>query len=99
MKKKLQYTKLIITFLLIISSIWITWSYSMATYALVVLNITEPMSDLSIQVCITIVGTIIAYCLKSYFETKAEKDHELFMTMNSTNEYTDVNLDDMMGGN
>lgn len=76
-KKVRQFTKTIIITYTITSIIWITWSYLLATYAMIVLLNVEPMSSLSEKVCDVISGYIIVYCLKAFFETFAEKGMEL----------------------
>ena len=43
---------------------------------MIVYGNTEVGENLSIQVCVTILGTILGYCIKSYFETNAEKKNE-----------------------
>lgn len=75
-KRILQTTKKIVWIILSFSVIWITWSYILATYAMIVYGNTEVGENLSIQVCVTILGTILGYCIKSYFETNAEKKNE-----------------------
>ena len=76
-KKVRQFTKTIIITYTITSIVWITWSYLLATYAMIVLLNVEPMSSLSEKVCDVISGYIIVYCLKAFFETFAEKGMEL----------------------
>lgn len=71
-KTKTQYTKLVVTALTIMACIWITTSYVFAGYSLIVYGITEPLSELSQQVCITILGVVIAYCTKAYWENYSE---------------------------
>lgn len=71
-----QYTKRIINVILTFGCIWVTWSYILATYSAIILGQTETVENLSVQVCITIVGSIIAYCIKAFFETNAEKKNE-----------------------
>ena len=80
-KKKLrQFTKIIITTLTISAIVWITWSYVLASIALILYGNPEPMSSLSEKVCEVVLGTVIAYCLKAFFETFAEKSMELVDT-------------------
>ena len=76
-KKVRQFTKTIIITYTVTSIVWITWSYMLATYAMIILSNIEPMSSLSEKVCDVIIGYIIVYCLKAFFETFAEKGMEL----------------------
>ena len=71
------FTKTIIITYTVTSIVWITWSYMLATYAMIILSNIEPMSSLSEKVCDVIIGYIIVYCLKAFFETFAEKGMEL----------------------
>lgn len=72
-----QYTKMLITALTVFACIWISWSYVLSTVALVLYGNAEPMSTLSEKVCEVILGAVIAYCLKAFFETFAQKGMEL----------------------
>jgi hypothetical protein len=88
-KKELkQYTKKVVTSVLIFTFIWITWSYILSTYAMIVYGNTEIAENLSIQACITGLGTILGYCAKSLLETYAKKKNEqelLFKQMDDIN--------------
>jgi len=72
-----QYTKTFVTAITIISVIWISISYLMGIYALMAYGTTDLLSDLSKQVCVTILGVSLGYFLKSYFETYSEKKQDL----------------------
>ena len=72
-KKVRQYTKKLITALTIFACIWISWSYILASIALCIYGNPEPLSTLSEKVCEVIIGAVIAYCLKAFFESFAEK--------------------------
>lgn len=72
-----QYTKTLITTITVIAVIWISISYAMSIYALVMYAATDPLSDLSEQVCITLLGAILGYLLKAFAETYSEKKNEL----------------------
>lgn len=75
-KKKLrQFTKILVTGLTIMACIWITISYIYAGVALFLYGIVDPLMDLSKQVCVTVIGVTISYCLKAFFETFAEAKH------------------------
>lgn len=81
-KEVRQYTKIFVTSLTIVSCVWITWSYCLATYALVVSNNTQPLESLSMKVCETILGVAIVYMIKAYFETYSQKKNELIRELN-----------------
>ena len=67
-KNKIQYTKIIITMVLIWAMLMVS-----ATYILQAFH-REPPETLSIRIVELIVAAIITYCLKAFFETKeAEK--------------------------
>lgn len=66
--KKTTYTKIITTIYSIAIIAWITWSYILAT-----LGYNEIAENLSIQVVIIGVASILGYLLKSFFETKEEE--------------------------
>lgn len=75
-KKKLrQFTKILVTGLTIMACIWITISYIYAGVALFLYGIVDPLMDLSKQVCVTVIGVTVSYCLKAFFETFAEAKH------------------------
>lgn len=101
-KKVRQFTKTIIITYTITSIIWITWSYLLATYAMIVLLNVEPMSSLSEKVCDVISGYIIVYCLKAFFETFAEKGMELIerhinKDIESSESINSINNDEPVG--
>ena len=76
-KKVRQYTKILITSLTIFACVWISWSYILASIALCMYGNPEPLSTLSEKVCEVIIGTVIAYCLKAFFESFAERSMEI----------------------
>ena len=78
-KKVRQYTKIIVTVLISMAIIWISWSYVLATVALINFGTFQPLMSLSQQVCITILGVCTSYFVKSYFETWSEKKNEMLM--------------------
>jgi len=65
------FTKVWVNRLLWFSCIWITFSYILAAMGMV--TIAESLSQTA---CTTIIGVMIGYLAKSFFETKAEKDLE-----------------------
>lgn len=69
---KQTFTKLWMNRLLWFCCIWITFSYILAS-----IGYTEIAESLSQTACATIIGTMIPYFLKSFFETKEEKKNEL----------------------
>lgn len=77
-KKKVQtYTKKFVTAITVAAIMWISASYVFAGYALFAYAETQPLSDLSQQVCITLLGMSLGYFLKAWGETFAEKKNEL----------------------
>lgn len=77
-KKKLrQYTKKIVDILVIMSCLWITWSYILSTIAVIRFQDVQVLSSLSEEVCRTILGVVIAYALKSFCESFAEAKQSL----------------------
>ena len=66
--KKITYTKIMVTIYSIAIIVWITWSYILAT-----LGYEEIVENLSVQVVIIGVASILGYFLKSFFETKEEE--------------------------
>ena len=71
-RKKIQYSKIIITVILIAGILFIQESYVLAY-----LGRTEIAEELSKYVTKVIIGTILGYFLKSYAETNSEKKSEL----------------------
>ena len=75
-KKKLrQYTKCLVTALTIMACIWITISYIYAGIGLFLYGNPEVLIELSKQVCVTILGVTISYCIKAYMESYSEAKH------------------------
>jgi hypothetical protein len=75
-KKKLrQYTKCLVTALTIMACIWITISYVYAGIGLFLFGNSEVLIELSKQVCVTILGVTISYCIKAYMESYSEAKH------------------------
>ena len=72
-----QYTKKLVTGLTIMACLWISTSYVYAGACLFLYGNTEYLSELSQQVCITILGVVISYAIKSYAETFSEKKQDL----------------------
>lgn len=72
-----QYSKILVTTLTIISVIWITWSYILATIGVIRYGNYDVLESLSSQVCITILGVSIGYFAKAFLETYSEKKQEL----------------------
>lgn len=71
-KQKNTFTKLWMNRLLWFCCIWITCSYLLASRGFV-----EIAETLSQTACATIIGTMIPYLLKSFFETREEKKNEI----------------------
>lgn len=76
-KKVRQYTKIAVTFILIMAFLWISWSYVLSSYCVVVLGTTEVLQDLSKDVCNSIVAVMLGYFLKAYFESYSQAKHEI----------------------
>lgn len=75
-KKKLrQYTKCLVTALTIMACVWITISYIYAGIGLFLYGNSEVLIELSKQVCVTILGVTISYCIKAYMESYSEAKH------------------------
>lgn len=62
------YNKLLTSSLVVIASLWISWSYILATVSLVMYGNTDPLSTLSEEVCRTVIATVLGYCAKALFE-------------------------------
>ena len=67
-EKAMTYTKMLVTALTIMAAIWISWSYVLATIALLYYGNIDPLSTVSEEVCRTIIATVIGYCVKSLCE-------------------------------
>lgn len=93
-KKLRQYTKSLVTVLTTFACIWITLSYILSAYALIKYQISQPLSDLSQQVCITILGVVISYCLKAFIETYCEKKNEIELNNENNNQIINNSNDD-----
>ena len=66
--EKLSFTKVVVCTMLCLATAWITWSYVLATTALLLYGSTDPLSDLSSVVCQTVIATVISYCAKALCE-------------------------------
>lgn len=93
-KKLRQYTKSLVTVLTAFACMWITLSYILSAYALIKYQISQPLSDLSQQVCITILGVVISYCLKAFIETYCEKKNEIELNNENNNQIINNSNDD-----
>ena len=62
------YSKLLVSTLVALSAIWITWSYVLATQAQLAYGNSDPLMSLSEEVCRTILGTVIVYGTKAGVE-------------------------------
>ena len=70
-KKKIQFTKIIITTVLIWAMLMVS-----ATYVLQAFH-RDPPETLSIRIVELIIAAIITYCLKAFFETKEQEKNRL----------------------
>ena len=85
MDKKLTFTKIIVICYSVLFAIWVTMSYILAFMGQI-----EIAQDLSSQVVIVGIATVLGYMLKAFFETKEmEKnklDREIFYNASTTSE-------------
>lgn len=72
-KKFIQYTKKFVTSIMIVGCIWVSWSYVLATYALIAYGNSDTLIELSKQVVTSIICLGLGYFLKAFFETYCEK--------------------------
>lgn len=66
------YTKRLVGFVVILCMIDLQLSYVLAF-----MDKVQIAESLSTQICITILGTVIIYAIRAYFDTKAEKRDEM----------------------
>ena len=66
------YTKRLVGVVVIVSLIDLQLSYVLAF-----LGKDQIAESLSTQICVTLLGTILVYVIRAYFDTKAEKDNEM----------------------
>lgn len=71
-QRKITFSKTWVGILLTCSICWITCSYILAFF-----DKADIAQELSIQVVIVVVSTVLGYFLKSYFETKEEEKNKL----------------------
>lgn len=76
----------------------------MGIYALMAYATTDLLSDLSEQVCITLLGMSLGYFCKAYLETYSQKKHELAekelisgISFSDITESSDTDSDDAVG--
>lgn len=94
---KQTFTKLWVNRLLWFSCFWITFSYVLAAFGMV--TIAEALSQTA---CTTIIGVMIGYLAKAFFETKSEKNLEFqkekyYTELNIVTPTADSNSDDAVG--
>jgi len=77
--KFVQYTKRYVTFITVFAVIWISLSYVLAAIQLFTMGSTDLLENLSSNVCSVILGTTVAYMIKSFIETYSEKKNEYDM--------------------
>lgn len=68
--------------------LWASLFFMFLSYILAFLDKTQIAESLSEQVCVVIVGTIIPYLCKSFFETYCEKKNEI--NNKNADIYTDI---------
>lgn len=72
MKKKRQFTKVLITIILTITLIDLQFPFILA-----LLGREQIAEDLGKILVTEVIGVFFVYCLKSFFETKEEKKNEI----------------------
>lgn len=68
--KYISFTKVLVVFILLISVVWVTWSYIIATISMIKYGDTNTIESVSSEVVRALIATIIGYLCKAYFETK-----------------------------
>ena len=71
-KKKLTFTKWIVSIILIMAIIDLQM-----TYILAFMGSPETLQETSGKLITEILGVVLVYCVKSFFETREEKNNEL----------------------
>lgn len=71
-RKKIQFTKIIVTITLVIALIDLQ-----LTYILAFMGCPETLEETSGKIITEIIGVILVYCAKSFFETREEKKNEI----------------------
>lgn len=79
-KKFIQFSKILISVILILCGLWITWSYVLATISLFKNGDSSLLEELSKQITLTILGTSIGYFTKSFCENYSKGKQELEMS-------------------
>ena len=88
-----QYSKKVITIILSAAIIWVTWNYVLATYALITYQASEPMVELSKEICTAIIATVVAYFAKAFLESFAEKTITPYLTNKDKEDNIQTNSD------
>lgn len=76
MKKKfnfLTFTKRLILIILLFSIVWVSWSYILATIAVIKYGDTNTVESISTEVVRALLTIVLGYLCKAYFETKQEE--------------------------
>ena len=84
------YTKRLVAIVVFIALIDLQLSYVLAF-----MGMTQIAEALSIQICVTLLGTIIVYVIRAHFDTKAEKNNELIKSgyINPNNKNNPISMD------
>jgi len=69
----MTFTKRLITLVLWLSVIWVTWSYVLATISLIKYGDSNTVTDVSTEVIRCLIAAILGYLCKAYFETKQKE--------------------------
>lgn len=84
-KQKMTFSKKWINIILSFSVVWISLSYILAF-----LNKADIAQELSKQIVVVVIATLISYFVKSFFETREEENNKLikesFGNDNNTND-------------
>ena len=91
------FTKTWITRLLIILCIWVTWTYVLTTFAVIKgfdTNVIQALSELSQKALEVILGTILGYMCKSFWETYKQEKTKLEYARDGLeyNDFDDSNI-------
>lgn len=85
------YTKRLVGIVVFISLIDLQISYVLAFFGK-----DQIAESLSIQICITLLGTILVYIIRAYFDTKAEKRDEMIKSGLIVDKNTNVISDEVL---
>jgi hypothetical protein len=73
----LTFTKRLVILILWLSIVWVTWSYILATIAVIKYGESSVVESLSERIVEALIATILGYLCKAYFETKNEEKNRI----------------------